>query len=252
MPRTPLARQGRSPMSPHTSSARPPMQSRLLALRRRRARARMQGASSARGSATSSRSLFASSCLMIRGCGTTSVGQCLSADERHLWERHPERGSRRCGRLRESEVRSDLAPSLVTRRAHPDLPMTAVVDIAKESSSLPDRGALVGSDFNDAVSVAPPQHLPHPCSRVVNGDLSRHILRTIARSRRESYVIGGPAACAGNLAWPICAPECVKRPNPKECEHRTNAPAGQSERQAGSCAHPWRLREGGAQLSGSR
>jgi hypothetical protein len=71
---------GRSPTSPRTSSVRPPMQSRPHVLPRRQARARPQGDLSTSGSVTSFRRRFASSYSTTSGCGTTSAGQCLTAE----------------------------------------------------------------------------------------------------------------------------------------------------------------------------
>src|ERR1022692_2214583 len=81
MPRTLLARPGPSHTSPRTSSVRPPTRSRPHVLPRRRARARPQGDSNASGSATSSQRRFASSYLTTSGCGTTSAGRCLTAEQ---------------------------------------------------------------------------------------------------------------------------------------------------------------------------
>jgi hypothetical protein len=80
MPRTPPARPGPSPTSPRTSSARPPTRSRPHVQRRRKARARPRDDSSASASATGSRRRSVSSCLMTRGCATTSAGRCSTVE----------------------------------------------------------------------------------------------------------------------------------------------------------------------------
>jgi hypothetical protein len=74
------ARRQSSPMSPRTSSVRPPMRSRPHVLPRRTKRPRAQGDSSAGGSASNSRRRFASSCSTTSGCATTSAGRCSTAD----------------------------------------------------------------------------------------------------------------------------------------------------------------------------
>src|SRR5580704_19037362 len=81
MPRTLLARPGLSHTSPRTSSVRPPTRSRPHVLPRTKARARLLGDSSASGSATSSRRRFASSYVTTSGCGTTSAGRYLTAEQ---------------------------------------------------------------------------------------------------------------------------------------------------------------------------
>ncbi len=80
MPRTPLAKPGPSHTSPRISSGRPPMRSRPHVMPCRKERARSPEDSSANGSVTGSRRRFANSSLTIRGCGTTSAGQCLTAE----------------------------------------------------------------------------------------------------------------------------------------------------------------------------
>jgi hypothetical protein len=69
---------------PRTSLARPPMRLWPHVLLHMKTRARLQSDSSANRSVINCRRLFTSSCLMTRGCGTTSVGRCLSA-ERASW-----------------------------------------------------------------------------------------------------------------------------------------------------------------------
>src|SRR5438552_14702519 len=64
----------------HTSSGRPHMRSRPHVLPRRK-RARARGDSSAGGSATSSRTRFASSYSTTSGCATTSAGRCSTAEK---------------------------------------------------------------------------------------------------------------------------------------------------------------------------
>src|SRR5918998_1520957 len=79
MPRTPPARPQWWPMSPRTSSVRPPTRSRRRVPRRPDARSAPAG-SSAGGSGNSSRTRSASSSSTISGCATTSAGRCSTAD----------------------------------------------------------------------------------------------------------------------------------------------------------------------------
>src|ERR1035441_2347209 len=58
----------------------PPMRSRPHVQARRKARARPRDGLSAGGSVTNSRRRYASSYLTTKGCGTTSAGQCLTAE----------------------------------------------------------------------------------------------------------------------------------------------------------------------------
>jgi hypothetical protein len=78
--RTRPARPRSSYTSPRTNWVRPPMGSRPHVLPRRKEWAAARGDLSACGSATSSRSRFASSSSTTSGCGTTSAGQCLTAE----------------------------------------------------------------------------------------------------------------------------------------------------------------------------
>ena len=80
MPRTLPARRRSSHTSPHTSSVRPPTRSRPHVLAHRRETVRAQGDSSAGGSATSSRTRFASSYSTTSGYATTSAGRCSTAE----------------------------------------------------------------------------------------------------------------------------------------------------------------------------
>ena len=85
------AGQGRSShTSRRTSSVRPPMRSRPHVLPRLRVRARPRGGLSAGGSVTSSRRRFASSYLTTSGCGTTSAGQCLTAERASGHQHRPQ------------------------------------------------------------------------------------------------------------------------------------------------------------------
>src|SRR5664279_1819833 len=80
MPRTLLARPGPLRTSPRTNSVLLPMRSKPHVLPRLRVRVRPQGDLSAGGNVTNSRRQSVSSYLMTSGCGTTSVGQYLTAE----------------------------------------------------------------------------------------------------------------------------------------------------------------------------
>src|SRR5664279_2055852 len=80
MPRTLLARPGPLRTSPRTNSVLLPMRSKPHVLPRLRVTVRPQGDLSAGGNVTNSRRQSVSSYLMTSGCGTTSVGQYLTAE----------------------------------------------------------------------------------------------------------------------------------------------------------------------------
>ena len=80
MPLTLRVRLGPSPTLPRTNSVLLPTRLRPHVTPRRKAGARPQDDLNAVGSVTNSRRRFASSYLTTSGCGTTSAGQCLTAE----------------------------------------------------------------------------------------------------------------------------------------------------------------------------
>lgn len=80
MPRMQPVRPAPCRTSPRTNLVPPPTRSRPHVLPHPEARARPQDDLSAGGSVTSSRRRFASSYSTTSGCGTTSAGQCLTAE----------------------------------------------------------------------------------------------------------------------------------------------------------------------------